>query len=347
MSISGARCDNGGVETLRLAKHHGLGNDFLIALLSDEEKTALDTRHLRWPGLASSICHRRTGIGADGLLLGIGASYSEPARHEHADDEDFSLHGSARATMVLYNSDGSRAEVSGNGAACLANALAHSHERWRRAIAEPRQAHLQVTIETDAGSREVGWRHAFYRTEDGHIQPHDENVDVDMPIVVKEPDIVPALDDLIAQRFGGNPRDTGDVGNPHLVIATDGEIAESEVRELGSEYQSYFADGINVEFVWPIHDDSSSSSGASSRLGMAVYERGAGLTDACGTGAVVAAIRAREWGIVRRDIWTEVVMPGGSATVAQMGLTGYPQLQLFVEHVADIEWPLRGPWLDA
>ena len=335
------------METLRLTKHHGLGNDFLIALLSGKEKAAFDALPLRWSDLAKEICNRRTGVGADGLLLGIDASFSEPTSTESAVGGDPFLHGKARVQMVLYNSDGSRAEVSGNGSACLANALARSRDPWAQAIRQPQVAYLDIAVETDAGPRTVSWRYAFYETDDGLIQPHDENVDVDMPIVVPEPDIVPALNDLITQRFGESPRATGDVGNPHLVIATSHRLDEADVRELGSQYQAYFSDGINVEFVWPLVDECHAEGTPSSSLGMRVFERGAGVTDACGTGAVVAAIRAREWGLVRHDVWTEVIMPGGSATVAQAGLTGHPQLQLFVEHVADIEWPLRGPWLDA
>lgn len=332
------------METLRLAKHHGLGNDFLIALLSDEEKAALVRRIGDLSQLAREICHRRTGIGADGLLLGIGPRFSDSRWENDEPVGTRSVHGNADVRMLLYNSDGSKAEVSGNGSACLANALAHSFKPWSSAIRESQFAYLRVNVETDAGPRSVSWRHAFYESEDGLIQPHDENAEVDMPIVMPEPDIVPKLDRLITQRFGETHRATGDVGNPHLVIATTETVTESEVRELGSEYQDYFSDGINVEFVWPLPDNQGSESGLPSALGMAVFERGAGLTDACGTGAVVAAIRAREWGLVRRDIWTDVVMPGGSATVAQVGLTGRPQLQLFVAHVADVIWPLRGPW---
>ncbi len=60
------------METLQLTKHQALGNDFLIALLPDDEKTALDERRVDWPGLAKLVCDRRTDAGADGLILGVG-----------------------------------------------------------------------------------------------------------------------------------------------------------------------------------------------------------------------------------------------------------------------------------
>src|SRR5215510_1719537 len=84
------------MSTLTLTKHHGLGNDFLVVFHPDVDDL---------PALARRVCDRRRGIGADGLLVG-----------ESAD-------GYA-AQMFLFNADGSRAEMSGNGIRCFAQALA-------------------------------------------------------------------------------------------------------------------------------------------------------------------------------------------------------------------------------
>lgn len=84
---------------LSLTKHHGLGNDFLVLFHPDEH----DITDL--PALARTLCHRRTGIGADGLLVADAAE------------------GYA-AQMTLYNADGSVAEMSGNGIRCFAQAVA-------------------------------------------------------------------------------------------------------------------------------------------------------------------------------------------------------------------------------
>jgi len=75
---------------MRLTKHHGLGNDFLVVL-------DLDGTHPVGPADAVALCHRRTGIGADGLLHVTAAA------------------GDADVSMALFNADGSRAEMSGNG----------------------------------------------------------------------------------------------------------------------------------------------------------------------------------------------------------------------------------------
>jgi diaminopimelate epimerase len=108
---------------MRLTKHHGLGNDFLV-LLDDDASHALDA------DVARALCDRRTGVGADGLIRGTPLDVA-------ADD--------AAATMDLRNADGSAAETSGNGIRCLAQALIL--EGWAEGPTVP--------IRTDAGRRVV------------------------------------------------------------------------------------------------------------------------------------------------------------------------------------------------
>ena len=103
---------------LTLTKHHGLGNDFLVLFADDGDAADL-------PALARRLCHRTRGIGADGLLVG-------------SPEDGFD------ARMVLYNADGSRAEMSGNGIRCFAQAVAGR----RGDLAAQR-------ILTDAGPRTV------------------------------------------------------------------------------------------------------------------------------------------------------------------------------------------------
>jgi diaminopimelate epimerase len=101
--------------SVRLSKHHGLGNDFLVIVdLHDELAIG--------PSLARAVCDRHTGLGADGLI-----------------------HVGAGLTMTLLNADGSRAEMSGNGIRCLAHAMARAQER----------DHATYDIVTGAGVRRV------------------------------------------------------------------------------------------------------------------------------------------------------------------------------------------------
>ena len=106
----------------RLTKHHGLGNDFLVCDASQLGASR------PWEALAKAWCDRRTGIGADGLLV----------MTIDGDDRD-------HLTMVLFNADGSRAEMSGNGIACLAQA----------ALLTGLAGGPSITVATDAGLRLV------------------------------------------------------------------------------------------------------------------------------------------------------------------------------------------------
>src|SRR5262249_46829598 len=108
---------------MRLTKHHGLGNDFLVLLdhVGDQPLT---------PDRVRALCDRHRGVGADGVLR---------ATHGTGDGPEVD------AVMELYNADGSRAEMSGNGIRCLAQAL------LRAGWAEP----PAVRIATDAGLRTI------------------------------------------------------------------------------------------------------------------------------------------------------------------------------------------------
>lgn len=105
---------------MRLTKHHGLGNDFLVLL-------DLDGIHPVSPEQAAALCDRRAGIGADGLLRVTAGT------------------GGADVTMRLLNADGSVAEMSGNGVGCLAQAV------FQAGIVQPPVLH----VATDAGPRTV------------------------------------------------------------------------------------------------------------------------------------------------------------------------------------------------
>ena len=105
---------------MRLTKHHGLGNDFLVLLDPDGI-------HPVSPEQAAALCDRRTGIGADGLLRATAGT------------------GGADITMQLLNADGSTAEMSGNGIRCLAQAV------FQAGLAPPPVLH----VATDAGPRTV------------------------------------------------------------------------------------------------------------------------------------------------------------------------------------------------
>lgn len=237
---------------MHLNKHHGLGNDFLVALVDSLPADAAE--------LARQVCDRRRGIGADGLLFGL-----------PRDD--------GSVVMVLFNSDGSRAEMSGNGIRCLAHAVVR-----RDGCSE-----AELTISTDAGYRSV------------QVSKGASSVEVlarvDMGVVGAGPGVDPGFD--------LNQAATADVGNPHLVVAVPAPF-ELDLATEGPRLESAYGEGINIEFIAPTNSEPDA-------IDLAVWERGAGITEACGTGACAAATRAHEWGLVG-DLVT-VHMPGGTAVV--------------------------------
>ena len=176
------------MSTRTLQKWHGAGNDFLVEVDGPNAE-------VWWTGeRAARVCHRSLGVGADGLLLALSG---EPTR------------------MVLYNADGSRAEMSGNGARCLAGAL----RRARRA------SWTSLVVATDAGERLVTLR--------------------------MEGDAGEGSVAMGAVTFGPTPAGAlgaAHVGNPHVVVRDDPTWSDA-TREALARGWSDDLGGANVEFV--------------------------------------------------------------------------------------------------
>jgi diaminopimelate epimerase len=262
---------------MRLTKHHALGNDFLV-LLDIDGGRAIHADEVR------ELCDRHRGIGADGVLRATAGT------------------DGADATMELYNADGGRAEMSGNGIRCLAQALLQSH------VAEP----PRVVIDTDAGRRVVN--------VDARTGPRSHVLRVDMGVV--------ALGDAAPQWEGDEVLRAVrvDAGNPHLVLHVPDIDWGPDPGVLGREIDSVTPGGINVHLV--------ASGPKPGDLAMRTWERGAGLTLACGTGACAAAVAGLSWELVGTEV--SVHMPGGVADVV-LGET--VTLRGPTTSIGAVEWP--------
>jgi diaminopimelate epimerase len=198
--------------------------------------------------------------------------------------------------MTLYNADGSRAEMSGNGIRCLAQA-----EAMRRGSES-----ADLSIITDGGRRTVTVR-PDPRGAAGTVWA---SVDMGPAKPGPEPDVA-TVEDLSgtapAEVLGLDARRQGtyDLGNPHLVLLVDDPEAVDLVA-AGSLHEASYSHGINVHFVAP-------APGEPDAMAMRVWERGAGVTEACGTGAVAVARAAHDWGLVGTRV--VVHMPGGDVEV--------------------------------
>jgi diaminopimelate epimerase len=254
---------------MRFAKMHGLGNDFVVL---DCVHSAPDEAAL--PALAERLCDRHFGVGGDGLLLALPSQAGADFR------------------MRLINADGSEAEHCGNGIRCVA--------KWVYDAGHTRRE--RITIET------IGRLNVLdLQVYDGKV----ERVCVDMgspafargtlPMagspdaeVVEEPITVEGLPEPL--RFTGVS-----MGNPHVVTFVD-DVDAYPVETVGPvvEHHALFPRRTNVEFVQVLDAEN---------LRMRVWERGAGITLACGTGACASLVAAARTGRSGRE--ATVHLPGG------------------------------------
>jgi len=246
------------------------------------------------PVVVSALCDRHRGVGADGLIT-IGPG---------SDGAD--------CTMTLVNADGGRAEMSGNGVRCLA---------WVADRAGLVRGN-ELIVDTAGGRRHM----VVERGHDGVIA-----ADVDMGKVTFDPEKIPVsrespfdLDVTVdATTYHG---DAAGVGNPHFVVLVD-DPATVPVTEHGPqiEHDGRFPRRVNVEFIAVTGPD---------RIAMRVWERGAGETQSCGTGACASAAVAHRRGLVGDRVRVDVL--GGTLAVV---LGDTVRLGGPVVHVFDVEIP--------
>ncbi|MCC5952558.1 MAG: diaminopimelate epimerase [Acidimicrobiia bacterium] len=193
--------------------------------------------------------------------------------------------GGVGVRQELRNADGSMAELSGNGIRCLGHAVSMA----RGGIGDLRVA-------TAAGVRQLGI--ASGATAD----------EVEVTVQMGRAGAGPDMGDL--DLGPGRRWCTVDVGNPHLVVVLDGADPAAldgvDVSAEGAALERRVSGGVNVHFVVVERDD---------RLAMAIWERGVGRTEACGTGATAAVAALRGWDLLAPAV--EVAMPGGSVRVTQ------------------------------
>lgn len=253
------------------AKIEAHGNDFLLIShdvvdRSDPEKASR---------LARQICHRLRGVGADGLIL-FGAFEGE-------------------FEMTLFNSDGSPAEISGNGLRCLGAYLV-----YRGLASEP-----SLRVRTGAGTLSLalvdrsGYRFRF-RANMGRPRLAAN----DVPFLT-EPGDAPAVS-VPLEVASETVRVTAvSMGNPHVVLFTDA-YDPGELRRLGSRIESHprFPKKTNVELVQVLSPH---------EIRMGIWERGAGETASSGTGSAASAVAS----ILNRraESPVEVQCEGGTITV--------------------------------
>ena len=261
-------------ETMRFVKMHGTGNDFVVLASPPQEAD--------WPEWARRICDRHFGVGADGLI------FAQPS-------------ATADLRMRMFNPDGSEAEMCGNGIRCFTKFVLESGQIDKR--------RTPLKVEMSAGLITV-----WPRWADGRVT----HVRVGMGQPRFAPRQMPvSLPGALGSSKGpvlDYPLDVGghrlkltfvSMGNPHAVHFLEGEEA-FPLLEVGPQVERHplFPRRTNFEVV---------RLAGEGRLRAWVWERGAGPTLACGTGACAVMAAAHVKGIVGQK--ARVEMPGGPLAV--------------------------------
>ena len=254
------------------------------------------------PALAVAVSDRHFGIGSDGLVLIAPSTVA-----------DF--------RMEMYNADGSRAEMCGNASRCVGKYV-YEHGMTRR---------MQITLETDAGIK------SLRLTLEGDKV---SRVQVDMGEPVTECDRVPCLlgSGVVTQcsirvldrTFAITPVS---MGNPHGVIFLSEPVETFDVRRYGPVLEQHpaFPEKVNIEFVKVL---------SPGRLRMRVWERGSGVTLACGTGACATLVAASLCGLAQRR--ATVVLDGGELDIEWNEASGHVYMTGPAAHVFDGEYDAKG-----
>lgn len=233
------------VYRMKFTKMQGLGNDYVYVNCFEEK---IDNP----PELARRISDRHFGVGSDGLIM-INPS----------DRADFE--------MEMYNADGSRGEMCGNGIRCVAKYVYD----------------YGLTDKTDISVETLGGiKYLELTVEDGKVR----TVKVDMGKPELEPQKIPvkadgdkAVDEPILVGGEEYRMTCVSMGNPHAVVFVGCDVRDFPLEEIGPKFESHerFPNRVNTEFVRVIDRHTAE---------MRVWERGSGETLACGTGACAVAV---------------------------------------------------------
>ena len=272
--------------SIKITKMQGCGNDFVI-LEYDEFKKM----NLEMSDVAKKLCDRNFGIGADGLII----------PNLNTEDTDIG--------WFFYNSDGTTAQMCGNGMRCFAKYV------YDKKLVNKNK----FTVKTLAGTMtpEI--------LENGQIK-----VNMSKPIL--EPERIPFtpnhnLNYKISVKnriFEGNAIS---MGNPHFVIfIKDDENLLDLAKTYGSEIElaAEFPEKTNVEFI-KIHSNN--------KIELCVWERGCGITLACGTGACASTVAGILNGYLENSV--DVKLLGGTVNVTWNGNTNNTQEDVFLTGPAE------------
>jgi diaminopimelate epimerase len=258
------------LKEIKFSKMHGLGNDYIVIDETTEEIIPEDKK----TEISMELCRRGFSIGADGVIF-VCPSTSDDIRFR------------------IFNSDGSEAEMCGNGIRCFSKFV------YEKGIINKEK----INVETLGGTKEVN-----LTISDGKVVSSK----VDMGTATFKTSEIPMIregkefldEELVVE---GNPikMTVLSVGNPHAVIFTD-NLDDVPLNKIGPVIETHeaFPQKINVHFVKIISEN---------EIDMITWERGAGVTFACGTGATSCVIAGFKLQKLNNDVL--VHLPGGDLKI--------------------------------
>ena len=262
--------------TIKITKMQGGGNDFVILDYSEYKKTGLSM-----DVLAKKLCDRNFGIGADGMII-----------------PDITPNNETDIAWYFYNSDGTTAQLCGNGMRCFAK---YAYDK-----------------------KLVNKKDFSVKTLAGIIKPQiqeDGTVKVNMGTPILEEEKIPFKGERTVQirdkKFDLTPIS---MGNPHCIIFTE-EDPMYLAKNYGPDMEIHpnFPEKTNTEFVKVLSKE---------EIEMRVYERGCGITLACGTGACASVVACVLNNLTEQKV--KVNLLGGAVIVEWYGTSENPYQDIFL-----------------
>lgn len=285
---------------MKFVKLHGAGNDYIY--VDARESVTGTTQSHDWPDVARRVSDRHFGIGSDGLIL---------LRESDVGD----------ARMQMFNADGSEGLMCGNGIRCLVRfGLDHN------ALSSSKTA---FDIETASGVLNVRpiWSEG-QMTHASVSMGAPRLAATEVPVTAPGQD-GPVLDFSLPVDEHSLLLNCVSMGNPHAVAFLEDSVDDFPLTVIGPKVERHeiFPEGVNFEIVNVLNRN---------RIKVRVWERGSGITLACGTGACAAVVAARLHGLVDDEVTVE--LPGGELKIHWPG-SGDVVMEGPVDRVFEGEWP--------
>jgi diaminopimelate epimerase len=259
---------------MRFTKMHGIGNDY-VYVDGFAERVADPV------GMAVKVSDRHTGVGGDGLILILPSDRAD-------------------VRMRMFNADGSEGEMCGNGVRCVAKyAYDHGLTKSNPMRVETGRGVLSLVLETSGGKVEQVTVNMSHPILDLPAIPVDREKLVEGSREHEYRLSVAKGNELVDATFVS-------MGNPHAVVFTTGDLRQLDLAKIGPplEHHKAFPRRINAHWVQVV---------SRSEVIMRTWERGSGITLACGTGACAVAVAGVLTGRTDRKILAH--LPGGDLTL--------------------------------